>query len=423
MSYDARVFTVLVASPGDVKDEREIITKVIHEWNSINSRERSVVFLPLRWETHSHPEMGAEAQAIINRQIVDDCDMAVGVFWTRLGTPTANAESGTAEEISRVGAAGKPVMLYFSKAPTSPDSLDLEEIAKLREFRSRQYPQGLVEHYDSVLEFREKFARQLSSKILEITATDAKRQSAEAETSGVTRPGEELLNLVLIKQPAKKVIDEIIELTKFVCADEGDIPDYVPSDGNDNSDLPATLAGVPSPPPVQFVTFGRQANSDYYRRLVKFVERFSAQLQFSFGLEAEQRAVRDVHVQMRILVSSGTLIFSNTSLATRPSQWTDMATSNGFSQVIGGQAHQISKVGGSDEWTTEFEIPVVQVGRQVLSDPLFMHTTAEASLRFEATIYSSEAKPFSVERELHVVVKERKLPYKDILKMVKVDLP
>ena len=41
--------------------------------------------------------------------------MAVGVFWTRVGTPTAESESGTAEEMVRVGDAGKPVMLLGSR--------------------------------------------------------------------------------------------------------------------------------------------------------------------------------------------------------------------------------------------------------------------------------------------------------------------
>jgi hypothetical protein len=38
----------------------------------------------------------------------------IGVFWTRVGTPTGIAESGTLEEIERVAAEGKLVMLYFS---------------------------------------------------------------------------------------------------------------------------------------------------------------------------------------------------------------------------------------------------------------------------------------------------------------------
>ena len=128
MPYDARVLQILIASPGDVSDERKLLSEVISEWNYVNARDRRIVLLPLRWETHASPELGAAPQAVINRQVVDSCDMAVGVFWTRLGTPTAVAESGTAEEISRVGGAGKPVMLYFSKAKADLDMVDLRNM-------------------------------------------------------------------------------------------------------------------------------------------------------------------------------------------------------------------------------------------------------------------------------------------------------
>ncbi|HEX8866652.1 MAG TPA: hypothetical protein VF821_13435, partial [Lentzea sp.] len=131
MAYDARVFQILIASPGDVPEERDIVTEVIHEWNQLNSRERSIVLLPLRWETHSAPELNERPQSVINRQVVDHCDMAVGVFWTRLGTPTDVADSGTAEEIQRVGESGKPVMLYFSRAKVDLEEVDLAEYARL----------------------------------------------------------------------------------------------------------------------------------------------------------------------------------------------------------------------------------------------------------------------------------------------------
>jgi hypothetical protein len=45
MSYDANVFLVMVASPGDVVDEREAFREAIHEWNVIHSEARKVVLL------------------------------------------------------------------------------------------------------------------------------------------------------------------------------------------------------------------------------------------------------------------------------------------------------------------------------------------------------------------------------------------
>ena len=149
MSFPARVYRILIASPSDVSDEREIAVSTIQNWNDMNSGERQLVLLPLRWETHSSPEYGKRPQEIINRQVVDRCDLLLGIFWTRIGSPTGTAESGTLEEIERVAAQGKPVMLYFSQLRQNPDNIDLEQLRKLREFKENTFPNALVETYST----------------------------------------------------------------------------------------------------------------------------------------------------------------------------------------------------------------------------------------------------------------------------------
>ena len=115
MAYDSKVYRVLIATPSDVEEEREIITNAIQNWNDLYSFSKKVVLLPLKWETHTAPDYGERPQEIINKAIVDDCDILVGCFWTRIGSPTGEEESGTIEEIKKVSESGKPVMLYFSK--------------------------------------------------------------------------------------------------------------------------------------------------------------------------------------------------------------------------------------------------------------------------------------------------------------------
>ncbi|MBD8091703.1 DUF4062 domain-containing protein [Pseudomonas fluorescens] len=165
MSYDAKVFNVMVASPGDVLAERAVFREVIHEWNAINSEVRKVVLMPVGWETHSSPEMGAGPQEIINQQVLHRCDLLVGIFWTRAGTPTTEFASGTVEEIERHIAAGRLAMLYFSSTPAAMDDVDLEQYQSLKEFKSTCRDRGLYESYDSLTEFRNKFSRQLQQKL------------------------------------------------------------------------------------------------------------------------------------------------------------------------------------------------------------------------------------------------------------------
>jgi hypothetical protein len=77
------------------------------------------------------PEMGDSAQSIINRTVLQECDLLVGIFWTRIGTPTEEYASGTVEEIERHIDSGKPAMLYFSSAPVMPDSVDPDQYRSL----------------------------------------------------------------------------------------------------------------------------------------------------------------------------------------------------------------------------------------------------------------------------------------------------
>lgn len=157
----------MIASPGDVASERAIVRDVIYEWNAINSAVRKVVLLPIGWETHSSPEMGAPAQKIINRQVLNKCDLLVGVFWTRIGTPTETHLSGTVEEIEEHIASDKPVMLYFSSQPVAMDTVDLGQVQRLKEFKQSCQNRGLYEGYDSHAEFKEKFYRHLQLKVNE----------------------------------------------------------------------------------------------------------------------------------------------------------------------------------------------------------------------------------------------------------------
>ncbi|MDY0300311.1 MAG: hypothetical protein RBQ99_01870 [Trichlorobacter sp.] len=167
MSYTATTFNVMIASPGDVASERAIIRDVVYEWNAVNSGTRKIVLLPVGWETHSSPEMGAPAQQIINCQVLNKCDLLVGVFWTRIGTPTEKHLSGTVEEIEEHIASGRPAMLYFSSQPVAMDTVDLDQVQRLKEFKQSCQSRGLYEGYDSHAEFKEKFYRHLQLKLNE----------------------------------------------------------------------------------------------------------------------------------------------------------------------------------------------------------------------------------------------------------------
>jgi hypothetical protein len=166
MAYTANVIKIMIASPGDVAKERQLIREVIHEWNAVHAEDRKVVLMPVGWETHSSPDMGDRPQAIINKQLLSSCDLLVAVFWTRLGSPTGVASSGTVEEINEHLAGGKPAMIYFSAVPVRMDSVDGEQYEKLRAFKEDLRSRGLFDEYEELTAFRAKFARQLAQRVI-----------------------------------------------------------------------------------------------------------------------------------------------------------------------------------------------------------------------------------------------------------------
>lgn len=161
MAYKATVIPIMIASPGDVTEERDVIRSVIHDWNDVNAQRSRVMLAAVGWDSHSSPELGARPQDLINKRILEDCDLLLGVFWTRLGTPTGKSPSGTVEEIEKHVASGKPAMIYFSSKPVALESVDLDQYKQVKDIKEAWQQRGLIETYDNMEQFRHKLSKQL----------------------------------------------------------------------------------------------------------------------------------------------------------------------------------------------------------------------------------------------------------------------
>src|SRR5687768_15783779 len=95
--------------------------------------------------------------------------------------------SGTVEEIDEHLKTGKPAMVYFSAAPVRPDSVDDAQYKALREFRSACEKRGLIETYDSLGEFREKFVRQLAQAVIREFSSGTEDEVSEFAASQALR--------------------------------------------------------------------------------------------------------------------------------------------------------------------------------------------------------------------------------------------
>ena len=121
MAYSTLALHLLISAPGDVPlEDMAVIRKTISQWNLNLGRHVGLTVLPVSWTEHAVSEFGERPQAILNHQIVDEADLAVALFHDRLGTPTGEAESGTAEEIKVLVEAGKSVAVLVNSASRPP---------------------------------------------------------------------------------------------------------------------------------------------------------------------------------------------------------------------------------------------------------------------------------------------------------------
>jgi hypothetical protein len=150
MTFLATVVKVLVAGPDDAKAEREAVAVTLFERNAAQTGRDRRVAMPIRWEINSYPALGSHPQTILNKQMVDDCDAVVAIFVEKLGSPTKEYVSGTVEEIERLHAQGKPVLIYFSVAKIDRSKLNDPEIQRLEEFKQSIKERGLYKQYSDV---------------------------------------------------------------------------------------------------------------------------------------------------------------------------------------------------------------------------------------------------------------------------------
>jgi hypothetical protein len=154
--FEAFVLKVLIATPGDTGDEVAAVTDSLHDWNSARAETAQVIVLPRHWKSDAVPRLGTgSGQGVINEQLVDRADIVIALFDSRLGQATAEAVSGTAEEIQRAIEAGKHVHVWFSNEPIRRDA-DLDQLTALRKFRADLEAQGLLGQYEDLNDLAKK---------------------------------------------------------------------------------------------------------------------------------------------------------------------------------------------------------------------------------------------------------------------------
>lgn len=178
MPKEIKLYRLFIAAPSDIENERQIIRDVVTDWNVQHGQNKNVNIEVVSWRTHSYPSYGERPQDLINQQVFDSSDIIVGVFWTKFGTPTGVADSGTEEEIKRGIEKGKKVMVYFSEKPINPKEISVKEYQKVEAFKGEYENEGIYFTYEDEENYRKLFRKHLAAVMDDILEDNGSDESS-----------------------------------------------------------------------------------------------------------------------------------------------------------------------------------------------------------------------------------------------------
>jgi len=165
MPRNVTEYRCLLISPSDVADERDALAATIERWNAQVGDALGTRVNLVRWETHSVPDMSGDPQTVLNDQIVDDCDLGIALFWSRLGTPTGTHASGSIEEIYRLLERGVRVMVYFKSSAIPQAQISFNQLERLRQIKKEFMQKGVLGSFDNVDDLKEQVLLHLTSTV------------------------------------------------------------------------------------------------------------------------------------------------------------------------------------------------------------------------------------------------------------------
>lgn len=168
------IYKCFIGSPGDTTDERIACKEIIRHINKTIGEKFNFRVETLMWEDDSRPSFAEDGQAVINRQLLlKEYHVFIGIMWSRFGSPTDRAESGTVEEFEDAYSKYKTeenieICMYFNKKDIPQTSMDPEQIAKVFQFKKRVAALGgLYNEYIGIEQFKDNLRLHLTNYFLE----------------------------------------------------------------------------------------------------------------------------------------------------------------------------------------------------------------------------------------------------------------
>jgi hypothetical protein len=210
MPQTITLLKVFIASPSDVLEERQIAKKIIDELNITFGNHNNIKLELIGWETHTYPNVGIDAQDVINKQIGNDYDIFLGIMWNKFGSPTSKADSGTEEEFE--GAYNKhlvdqnsiELLFYFKDTAINLSSINIEQLIKVNSFKEKLKLKGV--YYKQFTE-SDEFANLIRFAFTSILQNYSSKESQKKSNSIKSVLSDEVINL-----EAEEILEDIDEI-------------------------------------------------------------------------------------------------------------------------------------------------------------------------------------------------------------------
>lgn len=168
---EVKVIRVFVASPSDVLNEVDRVSRVVEEFNHGLAEGMGVKLELMKWDKFIAPLMGRPEEVVLKQIDLSDLDIFIGIIWLRFGTPTGGInpllgsefESGTEEEFLWAfkiwKETGYPKILFYrcTRPPHDLNLIDPNQLLKIKNFfdnfiHSGDHP-GLIKEYQTEEDF------------------------------------------------------------------------------------------------------------------------------------------------------------------------------------------------------------------------------------------------------------------------------
>ena len=78
---DVEEIRIFIASPSDLEEERDAVTRVIERVNTALAGFEPIRLRPIKWETDVQPAIGGDAQNIVNSAMAGEYEVFIGILW------------------------------------------------------------------------------------------------------------------------------------------------------------------------------------------------------------------------------------------------------------------------------------------------------------------------------------------------------